>query len=266
MFKTREDEIEFTLNKDPDLKEDTILEMGDNKFTYGELLERHPIKTQDPNRSLIYWDDVCQYTSIGLIEIINSLCKTNAKIDLEHFFTRPNDYIYGISYVYKLYEGTIDKSTIDMIKRKYYWKIMMISLKSTVLQALLQTNSFYQSIGFFFPYRFDNCDKLQAEFKDIFFKDKPFENLKFYYGMEGKRSFNQILYEDNYNSVITPNIVSVYESILDKKMKRISILGPVDHNGITEELKDIFIKLEGLPLPNYCKINLYTEQIMAPKQ
>lgn len=264
---TRGDEIDYTFNKDPKLKDDTELDIdGKSSITYGELKERYPIRMQEPIKCLVYWDDVCQYTSIGLIEVVNALCGANAKIDLEHFFTRPNEYIYGIKYVYKLFEGSVSKKDIDAIKKKYYWKILEISLKSTVFNSLLQTNSFYQKLGFYFPYKFDHCNELQAGFKDIFFKNKPFDSLKFYYGSDDKKSFNQIMKEDGYNSVITPNLISVYEYILDNKMKRITLIGPEDHNGFTEDIYKVFDKYNGLPMPNYCALNLYEEQIMAPNE
>ena len=98
----RDDDINLKMKVDPNLKDDTVLQMGDNQVTYGELKDMYKVVNQEPIRCLIYWDDVCQYTSLGLIEVINALFKTDAKIDFEHFFTRLNDYIYGIEYVYKI--------------------------------------------------------------------------------------------------------------------------------------------------------------------
>ena len=113
----RDDDINLKMKVDPNLKEDTVLQMGDNQVTYGELKDMYKVVNQEPIRCLIYWDDVCQYTSLGLIEVINALFKTDAKIDFEHFFTRPNDYIYGIEYVYKLFENVLKPQEIDKIKR-----------------------------------------------------------------------------------------------------------------------------------------------------
>ena len=101
----RDDDINLKIKVDPNLKDDTVLQMGENQVTYGELKDMYKVVNQEPIRCLIYWDDVCQYTSLGLIEVINALFKTDAKIDFEHFFTRPNDYIYGIEYVYKIFEN-----------------------------------------------------------------------------------------------------------------------------------------------------------------
>ena len=138
----RDDDINLKMKVDPNLKDDTILQMGNNQVTYGELKDMYKVVNQEPIRCLIYWDDVCQYTSLGLSEVINALFKTDAKIDFEHFFTRPNDYIYGIEYVYKLFENVLKPQEIDKIKRKYDWKIMEISLKSMVFNSSVRNNGF----------------------------------------------------------------------------------------------------------------------------
>lgn len=256
----REDDINIKMNVDPNLKDDTILQMGDNQISYGELKDMYNIVNQDSIRCLIYWDDVCQFTSLGLIEVINALLGTNAKIDFEHFFTRPNEFIYGIEYVYKLYENVLKPQEIDKIKRKYYWKIMEISLKSMVFQSVVKINNFYEKIGFYFPYKFNNAEMLRAGFKETIFTKMPLDNIKFYYA-EQDGGFNDILKKGCYNSVITPNVKGTYEYIINNDLKRIAIIGPEDHNGMTGELYEILEKYKKLPLPNYCSLNEYMEQI-----
>lgn len=256
----RDDEINLKMNVDPNLKDDTVLQMGDNEITYGELKDMYQVVNQESIRCLIYWDDVCQYTSLGLIEVINALFKTNAKIDLEHFLTRPNEYTYGIEYVYKLFENVLKPQEIDKIKRKYYWKLMEMSLKSTVFNSTVKINNFYEKAGFYFPYRFKNSEVLRAGFKETIFIKLPLENIKFYYA-ERDGGFNDIIKKDCYNSVITPNIKNTYEYIINNDLKKIAIIGPEDHNGITDEIYEILEKYKKLPLPNHCSLNVYTEQI-----
>ena len=256
----RDDDINLKMKVDPNLKDDTVLQMGNNQVTYGELKDMYKVINQEPIRCLIYWDDVCQYTSLGLIEVINALFKTDAKIDFEHFFTRPNDYIYGIEYVYKIFENVLKPQEIDKIKRKYYWKIMEISLKSMVFNSSVRINNFYERIGFYFSYHFKNSDMLRAGFKETIFTKIPLENIRFYYG-ETDGGFNDILKKDSYNSIITPNIKGTYEYIINNDLKKIAIIGPEDHNGMTEEIYEVLEKYKKLPLPNYCSLNVYSEQI-----
>jgi len=256
----RDDEVDIKMKVDPNLKDDTELQMGDNKVTYGELKDMYNVVNQEPIRCLVYWDDVCQYTSLGLIEVINALVDTDAKIDLEHFFTRPNDYVYGIEYVYKLFEHALKPQEIDMIKRKYYWKILQLSLKSMVFNSIIKINNFYERIGFYFPYHFKNEDMLRAGFKETIFTKMPMENIKFYFA-ESDGGFNDVMKKGCYNSVITPNIKSTYEYIIANDLKRIAIIGPEDHNGMTDEIYEVLEKYEKLPLPNYCSLSQYMEQI-----
>lgn len=253
------EEFEFIYNKDPNLHNDTVIKVGDQETTYGDILKDFPIAKDSPISLLVYWDDVCQFTSIGLIEILNALFKANAKIDFEHFFSRPNSYSNGMNYVYKLFEKTLTKNQIDKVKKEKYWKILEISLKSSIFASLTRINTMIDRIGFYFPYKFINCDSLRMGLNKFFFNDKKPDGVRFYYQID--REFNSILKDGMYNSIITPNITGTYKYILDNNIKKISIIGPDAHNGIDQELAELMAKLKDRPKPNYCSVSLYNEQI-----
>lgn len=253
-------QTEFKFNKDPKLKDDTVINVGKHKTTYGEISSTYPINKQEPIRLLVYWDDICQYTSLGLIEILNSLLKADAKIDINHFLTRPNEYIYGIDYVKKLFEKSLTNKEISKIKQKYYWDILKISMKSTIFNSLGQTNSFYDRIGFYFPYRFANCLQLQQDLTNMFYKGKSLGKCEFYYATD--IPFNKILSIENYNSIITPNIIGTYDYIIKNGLERISIIGPDGHNGVDDEMYRVFAKYDKYPKPNKCSVSMFIEQII----
>lgn len=249
--------FEYKLNRDSELQPDTKIKIGDKEVNFDYITENFPINKDQPVSMLIYWDDICQYTSFGLIEIINTLYKTNAKIDVEHFFNRTNQYIYGIDYVYKLFENSLDKETIDKIRYKYYWKILEMSVKSSLFGSIIKTNSFISRIGFYFPFRFKNCESLKIGLNKHIFNDKNPNGVTFYYG--DQIGFNELL-KNNYNSIVTPNISTTYNYILDNKLKKITIIGTEEHNGLSEETEKLLVKLGNRPKPNYCSISLYREQ------
>ena len=85
--------IQFEMNVDPKLQGDTKLNIGENEYTYDQIKDIYPIHKQESIRCLIYWDDIIQLTSLGLIEIINSIFKLDAKVDIKHFLARDNNYI-----------------------------------------------------------------------------------------------------------------------------------------------------------------------------
>lgn len=257
--KKREDVIDFTMNVDEKLTDTTVLEKGDNTLTYADVKEHMPMVKQEPIRALVYWDDICQLTSIGLLEVVNALCESNAKIDIEHFLSRPNEYCYGIDYVYKLYENVIPKDKINEIKKTFYWQIMQISLKTALFAGIMKIDTYFDKLGFYFPYKFPNANKLKVELRNIFFKDTTEDKLKFYYAEDGK-SFNSLLLE-GYNSIVTPNISETYGFIMKSGLKRITILGPDAHNGVTPEMEKLFIKYRKFPKPNYCEVSLFPEQV-----
>ena len=103
-MENNEEKFEYKLNRDPNLKPDTKIKIGDEEVNFDYITQNFPINKEQPISLLVYWDDICQYTSFALIEILNILFKTDAKIDIEHFFNRTNQYVYGIDYVYKLFE------------------------------------------------------------------------------------------------------------------------------------------------------------------
>ncbi|MDE7099715.1 MAG: hypothetical protein K2N99_00655 [Malacoplasma sp.] len=258
----REDIPDFKMNIDENLKDDTKIKIDDNEFTYKDIKDIIPsFRKQEPIKCLIYWDDICQLTSLGLMEVINSVCKSDAKIDIEHFLSRTNEYSYGIKYVFKLYEKVLSKEDISRIKRKFYWKIMQISLKTSLFHSITRIDNYFDKMGFYFPFPFEHCDELKAEFRNMYFKNRTGENLQFYYASDNV-GLNDIMKRDSYNVIITPNIVQAYDYIIKNDLKRITIIGPDAHNGVDDELYNMFYKFRRLPKPNYCEVTMYHEQIV----
>lgn len=257
-------QINVKENVDPNLKPDTILKMGENDISYGELRNMYPINNCEPIKCLIYWDDIMQFTSFGLIEVINALKGFDMKeetIDFNHFFNRPNEYSNGLAYVFKMYEKVLDKSEIINIRDKYYWKILEMSIKSQLFVSIQKTSSFFDKIGFWFPVTYINCENLKASLQQFLMKNKSIDSIVFHYG--NTESFHQALQSNGYNSVITPDIKSTYNYIIKNNLKRISLLGPNKHNGINDKTYEVFAKYSGkLPFPNYCSVNLYKEDVM----
>lgn len=259
----REDIPELEMHTDPNLKDDTQIQMGKNTITYGELKEIYNNRRQEPINCLVYWDDICQFTSIGLIEVMNSLFEGNYKVDLERFFTRSNEYDIGIKYVYEIFKNTVAKETINKIKQQFYWKIMQLSFKSSLFMGLTKMSNYFSSIGFYFPYKFPNCEMLRCDFEKVFFPSSVSQNkVKFHYASEDKVGFNNLLKDANYNSIITPNVVSTLDFVIKNNLQKITILGPDAHNGIDDELYDMFYKYRNLPRPNNCEIGLFPEQVV----
>ena len=255
--------IQFEMNVDPKLQGDTKLNIGENEYTYDQIKDIYPIHKQESIRCLIYWDDIIQLTSLGLIEILNSIFKLDAKVDIKHFFARDNNYIYGMQYVYKLFEGILTKEQINTVKRRFYWKLMQISCNTAMYQGINNMSSYFSRLGFYFPYHFENSDLLKVGFKDRFFPNTGGVDdlVKFYYGEDGY-NLNQIMKNGSYNVIVTPNMVETYDFIIKENLKRITILGPNNHNGMTDDILELFNKMGNLPKPNYCDIKVFPEQIL----
>lgn len=255
----REDIIDFKMNVDKNMKDDTIVEHENGKdFTYREITDAFPLKKQEPINCLVYWDDICQFTSIGLIEMLNNICKTNAKINLKHFLNRPNEYTYGIQYVLKMFEKVLTRDQIMEFRKRFYWEIMTVSLKTEIFIGLTRMDTYFNKLGFYFPYHFKHENELKNDLNKIFFNKSTEEKLFFYYGEDG-RDFNGIMKNRLYNSIITPNIADSYDYILSNKLEKITLISPNKHNGLTEELYNLFCKYRLYPRPNNCKLCLYEE-------
>ena len=62
----RPDIVDLKYDIDPNLTDDTKLKMGKNDVSYSDVKKFFSPRKQDPIRCLVYWDDICQYTSLGL--------------------------------------------------------------------------------------------------------------------------------------------------------------------------------------------------------
>lgn len=257
----RDDMVDFKMEVDPNLKNDTVLQKGDTDITYGDIKQFMSLQRQEPIKCLVYWDDVCQLTSIGLLEVVNAVCKSDAKIDIVHFLTRPNEYCYGIDYVCKLYENVIKRDDIIALKRRFYWPIMQISLKTLLFRSIVKLDTYFDKLGFYFPFKFETANELKSDFNKIFFKNKGNNGISFYYAQEDKVGFNKLVKQEGYNSVITPNIATTFRDILSDGLGNITILGPDNHNGLTDEMYKFFYKNRKFPLPNDCKVSLFPEVV-----
>jgi hypothetical protein len=255
------EKTEFKHIVDPKLTENIDIKVGDKKITnYSDIVEDFPINKDQPLNILVHWDDICQYTSIGLIEVLNNIFELDAKVDLEHFFNRPNEYINGIKYVYKLFEKSLTADQINTVKKKFYWKILQISLKSELFTSLVRLNSMINNIIFYFPYKFENCETLKAGMIKLFTANNKFHTkLNFEYA--DNKPFNSLIGDKCINSVITPNVVSVYNYILEENIKKVNIISTEEHNGIDEKLYELIYRTTNLPKPNNCTIDLYREKI-----
>jgi len=254
--------IKFKENIDPKLKNDTKLNIGKEEFTYDEIKQMYPLHKQDSIRCLVYWDDIIQFISIGLIEVLNALYKTNVKVNLEEFMERGNESIYGIQYVYKLFDGILTKEQINKVKKDYYWKLMEISCNTGMYKGIMNMATYYSKIGFFFPYNFKNSDLLKTGLGNVLFPNTNGGQVDFYFGENG-HNLNKIMKNGMYNVVVTPNIIDTYNYIIETDLKNILILGPNKHNGVTDDILEIFTKLGNLPKPNYCDIKVFPEQILV---
>lgn len=258
-------DIDFTYNIDPKLKPDTEIDIGERKYTYDQIKEMFPLQKQVPIKCLIYWDDLMQLTSLGLIEILNSIFNLDAKVDINHFLSRNNEFIYGMKYVFKIFEGILTREQIVAVRNKYYWKILEISPTTGLYQSINKINTYFTRLGFFFPVNFDNSDMLYQGFKNIFFSNKPTsENMKFYFANNGK-NINEIMKLESYNTIITPNIIDTYNYIIENDLKKITMLGPDNHNGLTDDFYELMYKYRKFPKPNYCEIDLFNELVMEPR-
>ena len=70
-MENNEEKFEYKLNRDPNLKPDTKIKIGNEEVNFDYITQNFPINKEQPISLLVYWDDICQYTSFALIEILN---------------------------------------------------------------------------------------------------------------------------------------------------------------------------------------------------
>lgn len=211
------------------------LVIGGKKTTLDEIRKLAPITTEEPFVAFIQWDDMCQYTAIGLFYLINEAFDNEFKFNLLDFFNR-EEYPNGIEYIKKEVLKELDENDINTVYRENYLEILEKSPLTNFYNNLSMFYKPFKKIIFNFPFELPELHNLVDDIsKNLFFGK-----------IEAKASFipNKDLhnvYKSNlHDYYVIPDMGDAYATFIDNSIAEKSILSYINHNGLNPFIGAIY--------------------------
>jgi hypothetical protein len=211
-------------------------EVGGNKYTIAQLREVFPLQEKRFS-CFIEWDDMCQYTAIGLYEILKENFDKKVEFNIYDFFTR-KDYPKGIDYVKKILFPSIPEKTINLIYKEKYGEICQMSPKTDFFSRMFLAKLVYESITFCFPYYDPSLDTFVKEIQHEFFHNKVICDYVILRTDAEKKEF---YIKTNFDIYVISDAGTCYDTLLTNKKEDRSIITYDNHNGINEYIISIYL-------------------------
>jgi hypothetical protein len=223
-------------------------------------------KFEEKKYSMIsFYDDMFQYTSLGLLEIIFELRHINSPIPVKAFFNRR--VVYGKEFVYNTMKRfNIAKETVDIIEREYYPQILLRSPVSPNAASFFKIRSICDKHLLVFKYPFKDIQKLMRQTQEKFGANE-FISLETEFcenKTEEEYLKNLPLFRYNYfDIVICQDAASVIEFIAAHDIFDTQILTPFNHCGLSQEAQMAYLVYTQGVGPNNSQLHYIKELIDA---
>lgn len=244
------DEVRIKYNIPGVNSENDIINIAGNKITAKEFIERYKKFLEGKHNFLVFWDDIVQATSFGLLAMIVEEHKLkDVVVDFQDYLDR--DEALGVHYVYnKLKKYKFSKEYIEKYYIKNYNIILKISPKTNVLEKIITMVPTIENLKFVFRTRFDFLEKFAKDYEDLLngedlnfliFNDRK-ERIKvsnIYMNTIEEVSFvNKLFKLDNsiFNTTFYSDITQIYYNIIKYKCPFFIIISTENHNGMDDSL------------------------------
>jgi hypothetical protein len=264
MFLNDADKYKTTFNIDKVNHPDTeIVKFAGKDIQLGEVRKLYESFEEKKYNMLSFYDDMFQYTSLGLIDLIFEIHKINSPIPIKSFINRRN--VYGKYFVYELMKRfKINKEEIDTIEKKYYEEVLRRSPISANAEGYFKMRDICQAQLMIFKYPFSLEKRMARTVQEAFGKNEyiSFEidyckNLteEEYIKASGKSRSKY------FDIVICQDAASVIEYIDAHKIYDTHILTPLEHCGLSNEMKYAMEAYTNGVGPNNCRLHYVNEKI-----
>lgn len=226
---------EFNIDKKnhPDSE---VIDFCGKKRTLGEIRKVYNNFNERRYNLLSFYDDIFQYTSLGLIDIILDIYNIDEKIPFESYFKRTET--NSLDFVYNFFKGDLSKEIISDIEKEYYEEILLRSPFSKNAQRLYKIRSILESQLMVFKYKFKGLDIYKRKIIETYGKDEyiSFE-VDFLNGRTENKYINDLpKIKEKFTDIVIINDASSFVDYMDKKEINDSIiLTSLDHCGLTKE-------------------------------
>lgn len=236
------------------------------KTTLGEFRALSDRLNEKTNTMLIFYDDIMQYTSIGLLDLIYKAFEIPGNIPVKSFMNRKKDAKSFIKSVIDMWD--INENDVLELERTMYKQLFYISPVSINFIPFLKMREFLTSQTFVFKYNVPGIQDLFGELRDAY-RDGRGEYVPlivdFLNGKTEEQYISSIIKgpkEKNMRTIVCNNAGPILD-VLEKRGVETTtmVMTPEDHNLINDEQQIRIIKNEGFYKANQYEIKLMKEGI-----
>jgi hypothetical protein len=231
------DKFEFFSKTIPEnIDPNTEIEIFGKKTTVGEIHELCPIREK---KFSLYmdWDDICSYTSFGILDLINE-AYPDKKIDLDikSFFKRTEP--YGLNYLKYICRETYNSATIEAIYQNYFTDICMRSPTTDLFKKIDRARLMFSSLTIGFRYDLPEL----TEFIMSIQKDKFGNKIACDYVILPDRESREKYYRRGTHDIYcVADAGQLYADLIHYDVKKKAIMTFEHHHGIHEFIFAIYV-------------------------
>jgi len=254
------------------LANDEIVTFGNDSMTLKKFRELESTMKPDIDKpfkdTIVFWDDVFQYTTLGLVELLLESFEDIVDKDWDYdlFFYRGLENTNYITFVINLFKTKFNKDltkeSIEIFFKENYIKILYSSPATSLYYTIFRCESMYKSITFCFRYKFKGIEKFTTSISGHFTGKFKFPITYAY--LDGVSEADYLIKGGTrYDIIMIQNIKLALDYILHTKERGINIMGPYGHNGVSESFFTTFAAIfnRGNIGPYNSKIIIYNEGV-----
>jgi hypothetical protein len=243
--------------------DDEIVTFSGKEFPLGEVRKLYEAFDEKKYSLLSFWDDMFQYTSLGLIDLLFELHNINSPIPIRSFFGRKK--IYGKHFVYELMKRfKIQKEEIDTIEKKYYEEILKRSPISPNAEGYFKLREICSRHLMVFKYNFSIIKTVARTVQESFGKNEYISFETDFLGTRTEEEYLKLLpsrYPRFFDISICQDAASIIEYMDKYHISDTHILTPLEHCGLSNEIKyTIEAYTDGVG-PNNCRLHYIKEKL-----
>jgi hypothetical protein len=240
-----------------------IINFCGKQLKLGDIRKLYETFEEQKYNMISFWDDMFQYTSLGLLDIIFDIYHINSPIPSKSFFNR--NVVYGREFVYNTVKHfNISTEEVNEIEKKYYEEVLMRSPVSDNAIGFLKLRNICKSHLLVLKYPLDNIDTITRNLQETFGKDEYISLEVDYRQDKTEQEYLKTLSksrESYFDIVICQDAAAIIEYLVEHGIKGSQILTPLNHNGLSLEAQYTFEELlEGVG-PNSCRLHYIKEKI-----
>lgn len=171
-------------------------------------------------RTVVYWDDIVQYTPLGLLSYYVDKFKLDSKLlSIHKYLNRPE--VDALNYVSRVSGIQIEQVKKDF--RDNYENLLLISPMSGIMEHLIYMRHTLDSIIFIFSHNYESNKDLIDDIQEDSLKEVNIASF-----ISERKPFYDFMDELSYDIVYCYNMGEVLESLFRKEILDVSVAGPFD--------------------------------------